>query len=254
MSAGTPREEPPTAGSFAELVDRATRLAQYPPRRTDPATPDPAGPGPATPGAGPAVLGIAGPPGAGKTTLALAVVAAVRTRLGAGSARHVPMDGFHLADVELDRLGRRDRKGAPDTFDPAGYAALLARIRAGGPDTVYAPAFDREIEQPVAGAVPVAPGTRLVVTEGLYLLGDGPWAAARAVLDDAWYVELAGPGRTERLVHRHQVFGKDRDAAVAWVARVDGTNAARVEGHRSTADLVVPGDLVLDVGPDEPAG
>ena len=240
MTGGTPLEQPPTARSFAELVDRAVRLAEDPPRRTD-------HPGPGTaPGGGPAVLGIAGPPGAGKTTLALAVVAAVLARLGPDSARHVPMDGFHLADVELDRLGRRDRKGAPDTFDPAGYAALLARIRAGGPDTVYAPAFDRDIEQPVAGSIPVLPGTRLVVTEGLYLLGDGPWTAARGLLDEAWYVELAGSGRTERLVHRHEVFGKEHDAAVEWVARVDGTNATRVERRRSTADLLVPGDLSLD--------
>ncbi len=228
-SPGTPpgTRPPETVASFAELVDRATRLAERLPDR-------------------PGLLGIVGPPGAGKTTLALAVIAAVCGRLGAGSARHVPMDGYHLADVELDRLGRRDRKGAPDTFDPAGFASLLARIRAGGPDTVYAPAFDRELEQPVAGSIPVLPGTRLVVTEGLYLLGDGPWAAVRALLDDTWYVQLTASGRTDRLVHRHQRFGKDHDAALEWVARVDGANAARVQRRRSTADLLVPGDLFLD--------
>ncbi len=102
------------------------------------------------------VLGIAGPPGAGKSTLAESVVAAFE------GAVLVPMDGFHLADAELDRLGRRDRKGAIDTFDGYGYLAVLQRIRAGD-HTVYAPQFSRDIEQPVAGSIPVTPEARLVV-------------------------------------------------------------------------------------------
>lgn len=216
---------PSRVRSFDELVDRAARLA-------------------ARVGTRPGVLGICGPPGAGKTTVALAVVAAVRERLGR-AVRHVPMDGYHLADVELERLGRRGRKGAADTFDAAGYAALLARIRAGGPDTVYAPAFDREIEQPVAGSIAVEPGTALVVTEGLYLLRGGAWAAVRPLVDEAWYVELPGTARTARLVGRHEQFGKTHEAAVEWVTRVDGANAADVEATRAAADVVVPGDLQL---------
>ena len=96
-----------------------------------------------------AVLGITGAPAAGKSTLAENLVRA----LGAAVA-HVPMDGFHLADAELDRLGRRDRKGAPDTFDALGYAALLRRLRDDEDDVVYAPGFERVIEQPFAGAIP----------------------------------------------------------------------------------------------------
>ncbi|MYS78554.1 nucleoside/nucleotide kinase family protein, partial [Streptomyces sp. SID5926] len=135
-----------------------------------------------------AILGVAGSPGAGKSTLAAHLV---RELNGGGEpwVAQVPMDGFHLADVELDRLGRRDRKGAPDTFDAAGYAALLDRLRA-EPDgeTVYAPGFERELEQPIAGAVPVPPSVRLVVTEGNYLLLEtGAWARVRARLDEVWF-------------------------------------------------------------------
>ena len=117
------------------------------------------------------ILGIAGPPGGGKSTVAREVVA----ELGE-LARLVPMDGFHLAQAELVRLGRRDRMGAPDTFDAAGYAALLERLHGDEP-VVYAPEFRREIEEPIAGAIAVARSTPLVVTEGNYLLlADGDWA------------------------------------------------------------------------------
>lgn len=232
---------PPRATSFDELVERASALATDPPRRSDRA----GATGVADAAAGAAVLGIAGPPGAGKSTLAEALTDAVRRRLGPDAARLVPMDGFHLADVELERLGRRDRKGARDTFDAAGYADLLRRVRAGGRDTVYAPCFQRDLEQPVAGAIPVPPGTRLVLTEGLYLLADGPWARVRALLDRAWYVELDDEARTRRLVERHERFGKPPETARRWVERVDGANADVVRASSWRADLLVPGDVDL---------
>ncbi|ANY07062.1 nucleoside/nucleotide kinase family protein [Pseudonocardia sp. HH130630-07] len=206
---------------FADLVERARWLAHRPGR---------------------AVLGIAGAPGAGKTTLARAVVRAVLAG-DPGAAAHVPMDGFHLADVELDRLGLRDRKGAPETFDPAGYAALLQRLRAApghadGP--VYAPAFDREIEQPIAGAVPVHPECRLVVSEGNYLLLDTPsWRTVRPAFDEIWFHETDDALRQERLVARHVRFGKTPGAAREWVQRTDEPNARLVERTRRSADLVV---------------
>ena len=190
---------------------------------------------------GRAVLGIAGAPGAGKTTLAIAVVAALEAE-SPGTAVHVPMDGFHLADVELERLGRRDRKGAADTFDPGSYAALLRRLRAApgheaGP--VYAPAFDREIEQPVAGSIPVHPGCRLVVSEGNYLLVDTPeWRAVRATFDEVWFHETDEALRRERLVARHVRFGKTPEAARAWVERTDEPNARLVETTRPRADVI----------------
>ncbi|MFJ8079116.1 nucleoside/nucleotide kinase family protein [Streptomyces sp. NPDC096205] len=189
-----------------------------------------------------ALLGIAGAPGAGKTTLAGHLVRALNAD-GAPWVAHVPMDGFHLADVELDRLGRRDRKGAPDTFDAAGYAALLHRLRAeaDGPDTVYAPGFERVLEQPLAGAVPVEPSARLVVTEGNYLLlGTGAWARVRAELDEVWFCGPAESERIARLVARHEEFGKAHEEAVAWVLGTDQRNADLVAGTRHRADLVVP--------------
>ncbi|MGH3386924.1 MAG: nucleoside/nucleotide kinase family protein [Nocardioidaceae bacterium] len=186
-----------------------------------------------------AILGVTGPPGAGKTSL----VEALLGEQPAGSAAHVPMDGFHLADVELARLGRLSRKGAPDTFDAWGYAALLRRLHDDGLETVYAPGFERILEQPVAGIIPVPPQARLIVTEGNYLLLDEPgWRQVRAELDEVWYVDLPDPERTARLVLRHEQFGKSAVAARAWVERVDAPNAALVAATRDRADLVVTGN------------
>jgi pantothenate kinase len=186
------------------------------------------------------LIGIAGAPGAGKTTLAEALV----DRLAQGSpwpgsrVAHVPMDGFHLADAELDRLGRRDRKGAPDTFDPRGYAALLARIRAG--EDVWAPAFERTLEQPVAQSLPVVAATRFVVSEGNYLLlRDDPWPEVRAQFDEVWFCRVADDVRLPRLIARHVRFGKTPDAAREWVRRTDERNAALVAATEPDADLVL---------------
>ncbi|MFI6932069.1 nucleoside/nucleotide kinase family protein [Streptomyces sp. NPDC050287] len=192
-----------------------------------------------------ALLGLTGSPGAGKTTLAEQLVRALN---GSGEpwVAHVPMDGFHLADVELDRLGLRDRKGAPDTFDAAGYAALLRRLRTQEPDDeiVYAPGFERVLEQPVAGTIPVPPTARLIVTEGNYLLLDtGAWRRVRAELDEVWFCDLDEDERLRRLVARHEEFGKTHREAVAWVLRSDQPNAALVAATRERADLVVR-DLV----------
>ncbi|GGW71475.1 nucleoside/nucleotide kinase family protein [Streptomyces caelestis] len=193
-----------------------------------------------------AILGITGSPGAGKSTLAEHLV---RDLNGSGApwVAHVPMDGFHLADAELERLGLRDRKGAPDTFDAAGYAALLARLReeTHADDIVYAPGFERTLEQPLAGAIPVPPTARLVITEGNYLLLDtGAWSRVRPLLDEVWFCELPEPERIRRLVARHEQFGKAREEAQAWVSRSDQPNAELVATTRGRADLVVPGSAL----------
>jgi pantothenate kinase len=179
------------------------------------------------------IIGITGAPGAGKTTYAVQLAA------GEGGV-HLPMDGFHLADVSLERLGLLDRKGAPETFDAWGYAALLARLRAEPAEVVYAPAFERDLEQPLAGAIGVPPETQLVVTEGNYLLLDLPeWRAARAELDEVWFLDEDEELRRSRLVARHVAFGKSPEEAVEWVARVDDANAALVRASRESADRVV---------------
>lgn len=179
------------------------------------------------------LLGITGAPGAGKSTLAATI--------STGSIHEVavvPMDGFHLADVELRRCGLLELKGAPETFDAAGYAVLLARVRR-GEGSVLAPAFDRVIEQPVAASIAV-PATGLVVTEGNYLLLDEPrWHAVRAQVDVVWHLRVDDDLRRERLVARHAAFGKTLEQARAWVARVDEPNARLVEAAASRADLVV---------------
>ncbi|MGW5677781.1 nucleoside/nucleotide kinase family protein [Streptomyces sp. NPDC003860] len=187
-------------------------------------------------GGGRRILGIAGAPGAGKSTLAGELVDAL-----AGDAVLVPMDGFHLAQAELERLGRTHRKGAPDTFDVEGYLALLARLRSPAPGvTVYAPSFDRDLEEPVAGSIAVPPDVPLVVTEGNYLLhDDGPWARVRPLLDEVWYLELDRDVRVRRLVERHVAHGKERAAAERWVARSDEANARLVAPGRHRADRVV---------------
>jgi pantothenate kinase len=196
------------------------------------------------PAGGRAILGIAGAPAAGKTTLAEELTAA----LGDGVA-HVPMDGFHLADVELERLGNRDRKGAPDTFDALGYAAMLRRLREDTDEIVYAPGFERVIEQPIAGAIPIRRSARLIITEGNYLLLDtGGWQTVRPLLDEVWYAGLDQESRLRRLIDRHIRFGKPESAAVAWATGTDERNAELIAATRDRADLIVPAAVIESIG------
>lgn len=190
------------------------------------------------------VLGVCGAPGAGKSTLVehlLARLAAEPPRgLGPRSVAHVPMDGFHLADNQLSRLGLLDRKGAPETFDAYGYLALLRRILGEREHSVYAPGFERELEQPLAAAIEVPSTARLVVTEGNYLLlGGEPWTQVRRLLAEVWFVDLDPAERVERLVARHIRYGKTPQAAREWVLRSDEANARLVEAGRHLADHVV---------------
>ena len=205
--------------ALSALVDQAAALARQPGR---------------------AVLGITGPPGAGKSTLTDALLA----ELGPDVA-HLPMDGFHLADAQLDRLGLRDRKGAPETFDVDGYAAALSRLHSSPDSVLYVPGFERDLEQPIAAAVAIPPSARLVITEGNYLLlADNGWEHVRPLLAECWYVDLADDVRRERRVRRHEAFGKSPDAAREWVERSDEANARLVSAARDAADLIVRADGV----------
>jgi len=187
-----------------------------------------------------AILGIAGSPGAGKSTLVDLLVTRIRAAEGDDWVAYVPMDGFHLADAQLDRIGARGRKGAPDTFDVAGYAHLLERVKREVDEPVYVPGFDRTLEQPVAAALVVLPSARLVITEGNYLLLDDPdWARARHAMDAVWFVTSDESKRIARLIARHIEFGKTPDEARAWVETTDQRNAELVAGTAGKADRVI---------------
>ena len=205
---------PATTSDLAELLERARALTT----------------------GGRRVLGIVGAPGSGKSTLAAQLVAA----LGPQLAVTVPMDGYHFANVVLEALGRRQRKGAQDTFDAGGYVSLLRRLRSGEEDVVHAPEFRREIEEPVGSALPVPREVPLVITEGNYLLlREGPWAALEGLIDETWFVEPGDDLRHQRLIARHVLFGKDPQAARAWALGTDEDNARVIAATRDRADLVV---------------
>jgi pantothenate kinase len=218
MAAPTNRGSDPapkvTEATIADLVARARRLISTGKR---------------------SILGITGTPGAGKSTICAALLSEL-----ASEAVLVEMDGFHLADRELRRLGRQERKGAPDTFDVDGYVALLQRLKAQGDSTIYAPVFDRGLEEPIGSAVPVSADTPLVITEGNYLLlEDGGWDAVRSCLDAVWFMDIEPQVRAERLVRRRQSFGHSDSASRTWVETVDERNAEVVDNTRGRADLVV---------------
>ncbi len=205
----------PTVACVDELIERARVIAGRPGRR---------------------ILGVAGAPGSGKSTFAESLVAS----LGPAVAVLVPMDGFHLAESMLEHLGSRTRKGAPDTFDVSGYANVLTRIREHTSHTIYAPRFDRTLEEPIAASIAVPIDIPLVVTEGNYLLLDsGDWPNARATMDEVWYLDLDDDIRRERLVRRHSSFGKSDHDAHAWAHGSDEANAAVVAATASRADLRV---------------
>ena len=204
----------PLALSMADLVDRARSMAVRDER---------------------AILGIVGAPGAGKSTVAQRLVDAL-----GDLAVLVPMDGYHFANEVLLDLGRRDRKGAPDTFDATGYIALLERLRDQRDDIIYAPRFARDLEEPIGSALPVRRETPLVITEGNYLLvPDAPWAPVRGLLDESWYLLPNEELRKERLIARHIEFGKEPEAARAWALGTDERNAVLIHRTAAYADLVI---------------
>jgi len=198
---------------FTDLLAAASRLADRGGRR---------------------ILGITGAPGAGKSTLAGRLVTALGDR-----AVEIGMDGFHLAQRELARLGRTARKGAPDTFDTLGYVALLGRLRTSA-DVVYAPEFRRDLEEPIGSAIPVPPDVPLVVTEGNYLLlADGPWRHVRPLLDEVWFLAPPEDERLARLIARHQAFGRTAAQARERTFGSDQANAILVAATAGRADLIV---------------
>jgi pantothenate kinase len=184
------------------------------------------------------ILGIAGAPGAGKSTFALSLADA----LGHDVCMIVPMDGFHLANEIIEGTPLRDRKGAIDTFDVGGYVSLLRRLRSRDEPVVYAPAYRRGLEEPIAASIAVPRETDFVITEGNYLLSAEPgWRSIRSLVDEIWFIDTPNALRVTRLIERHVAFGKRRDAAIAWAAGPDEANARDIESMRHLADRHIQG-------------
>ncbi|MCU7824689.1 nucleoside/nucleotide kinase family protein [Kitasatospora sp. DSM 101779] len=191
-------------------------------------------------GRGRVILGLAGPPAAGKSTLARHLVEEVVRQEGPEAAAYLPLDGFHLANAQLDRLGLRARKGAPETFDAGGYVALLQRVTAERFHDIYVPDFDRTLDEPVAARHVIRPHTRLVVTEGNYLAApEAPWSAVRALCRELWYVDADDDLRHRRLTDRHTGGGQDHEAAALRIAANDHPNGEYVKAGRAACSWLV---------------
>ena len=182
------------------------------------------------------LIGIIGKPGAGKSTLSKFLMA----KLPKEFVTVVPMDGYHLSNKVLKDLKRADRKGAPDTFDVAGFISLVKRIRSEQTQNIYYPIFDRAIEESIAAQGVVTSATKVVIVEGNYLLHDDDgWEVCNDLLDESWMVDVDDDKRISRLISRHIAYGKDPEAAKAWAKGTDEVNAKLIERGRTRADFVV---------------
>ena len=182
------------------------------------------------------LIGIIGKPGAGKSTLSKFLMA----KLPKEFVTVVPMDGYHLSNKVLKDLKCADRKGAPDTFDVAGFISLVKRIRTEQTQNIYYPIFDRAIEESIAAQGVVTSVTKVVIIEGNYLLhDDGGWEVCNDLLDESWMVDVDDDKRISRLISRHIAYGKDPEAAKAWAKGTDEVNAKLIERGRNRADFVV---------------
>ena len=182
------------------------------------------------------LIGIVGKPGAGKSTLS----AYLLEELHSSEVTVVPMDGYHLSNAVLQALGRADRKGAPDTFDVAGFASLLQRIRNEKSADIYYPVFDRSIEESIAAQGVVTKETKVVIVEGNYLLHDsGGWEEIAELLDELWFIDVDDEKRLERLIARHIAYGKSPADAESWSRGSDEVNACTIATGRSRAHAVI---------------
>ncbi|MEI4483765.1 MULTISPECIES: nucleoside/nucleotide kinase family protein [unclassified Phyllobacterium] len=184
------------------------------------------------------VVAIAGPPGAGKSTVSATLCAAINAR-DPDAAVVVPMDGFHLDNAILDARDMRKRKGSPPTFDCAGFEVMLRRLREGGEDIVI-PLFDRKLDLARAGADIVKADQRILLVEGNYLLLDqAPWNRLEPLFDMTVFLQVDRLELENRLVQRWLGFGYNVGSAQARALSNDMPNADLVLEHSRPADFIL---------------
>jgi pantothenate kinase len=187
------------------------------------------------------IIGIAGPPGSGKTTLADELCKAMIAR--DETAVVVPMDGYHFDDIVLNKRGHRARKGAHYTFDAAGFVHLIKRIKS-NENNIAIPVFDRTIELSRAAADVIEASTRFIIVEGLYLLlKREPWTALKPLFDISIFLDVPKAELERRLTQRILHHGHDLEYAKNWIASNDMLNADEVISNSATADLTVSANL-----------
>ena len=185
------------------------------------------------------IVGIAGAPGAGKSTLTQKLVDYLQDVLNIPSA-YLPMDGFHFSNEILRQKQLLDRKGAPETFDVNGYLDLLQRLRATVNYSVFAPTYSRSLHEPIAAAIEIKPDVQVVITEGNYLAAqNGGWENVREMLDILWYLDTDVSLLRDRLIARQMAGGRSKELAATWFNEVDSPNANMVQKTKSKADALI---------------
>ncbi len=182
------------------------------------------------------IIGIVGKPGAGKST----VVAEIQNQFESNDVAIIPMDGYHLSNEELIELGRRNRKGAPDTFDVSAFVSLLRSVRNEINKNHTFPIFHREIEASKEGEGLVPAGAKVVVVEGNYLFSqEYGWHEVFPLLDQSWFISIDDEIRMRRLIARHIAYGKTAQEAEEWSRGSDEMNARFIEKSANRAEKVI---------------